>query len=617
MGEDTAQLVSPGRTRRSSSYTEPSSQPQSFTYSGPLSSSHYRAGLGGGCCHLEDTAALRMIVVWMATVAVVVFVALVVEIINQEHVVKVGDVVSDHPSCSSIGSSILALGGNAVDASVAAALCLTAALPHSVGLGGGGIMLVHDLRRNRTRVIDFLEKSPASLDFRKYTEHLDIIKRGAKSVAVPGLLAGLRLAHQKYGSGAVRRECCGWGDLLRDTITMLSRGFPLSGDWAEVKQRGLQEAVGDQEFRDFLKADGYSSPTSPASKALLATLKAIFEQPTENFYKGRVARRLVSDLEGQLSSEDLEDYAVLEREAVQVRVGDYDVVTSPSPSAGPELLALLGAIEALHQDGEATFESGDYLSSLRADLETVHGQARLLGDPANDQEHEGEPGFVSVGERTASLLDRRSLGRWRGQGGDGRDAWQTGSHLAVMDDQDLYVSTVLSLGGQFGSRTFSQGFLLNNALASFDLSQLLAEGGETASSNLLSEGRRPLSRMAPVVAVSADTCGLRILTGGALAEVTAQVLAPVLLSPNGDMNRALRTPKLVMVNGTARAEPGLNPAVVQQLNRSETVVSLEQGFSPTSALEKDQNRVTGFTDHRGGQQEDGRWATLTPKYIKT
>ena len=169
---------------------------------------------------------------------------------------------------------------------------------------------------------------------------------------------------------------------------------------------------------------------------------------------------------------------------------------------------------------------------------------------------------MSVGERTASLLDRRSLGRWRGQGGDGRDAWQTGSHLAVMDDQDLYVSTVLSLGGQFGSRTFSQGFLLNNALASFDLSQLLAEGGETASSNLLSEGRRPLSRMAPVVAVSADTCGLRILTGGALAEVTAQVLAPVLLSPNGDMNRALRTPKLVMVNGTARAEPGLNPAVV-------------------------------------------------------
>ena len=54
--------------------------------------------------------------------------------------------------------------------------------------------------------------------------------------------------------------------------------------------------MGDQEFRDFLKADGYSSPTSPASKALLATLKAVFEQPTENFYKGRVARRLVREL---------------------------------------------------------------------------------------------------------------------------------------------------------------------------------------------------------------------------------------------------------------------------------------------------------------------------------
>ena len=85
MTNDTAKLVTNNQTtKRSLSYTEP------YTFASDVPHKNYRAGLSKGCCHLEDTAALRMIVVWMATVAVVVFVALVVEIINQEHVVDVG-----------------------------------------------------------------------------------------------------------------------------------------------------------------------------------------------------------------------------------------------------------------------------------------------------------------------------------------------------------------------------------------------------------------------------------------------------------------------------------------------------------------------------------------------
>ena len=83
--------------------------------------------------------ALRMIVAWMATVAIVVFVALVVEIITTSHSVTVGDIVTDHPNCSQIGADVLRDGGNAVDAAVAAGLCLSVALPSRAGLGGGGI----------------------------------------------------------------------------------------------------------------------------------------------------------------------------------------------------------------------------------------------------------------------------------------------------------------------------------------------------------------------------------------------------------------------------------------------------------------------------------------------
>ena len=553
--------------------------------------------------------------VWMATVAIVVLVALVVEIVSQEHVVTVGDVVTDHSSCSDIGKEILQLGGNSVDAAVAAALCLAVAVPHRVGLGGGGVMMVNDLRRNQTVVIDFQEVSPAKLDIRGYTDNLATIEHGPKSSGVPGFLAGLRHAHQKYGSGALRRDCCGWGDLLRGTLHLIASGFPVSGDWQETKL-SMDSKYESQQFRNFLKVDGYSRPDSNVTKNMERTLKAIFEDPVKNFYKGSVGKRVRVDLKGHLSEDDLTAYQPVERVPIGAKVGDFSVLTAPAPSAGPELLALLGAVEQMK--GEATFEGIHYLRNLAGMLEGLHREARLLGDPMADQAHSHEPGFVSVAERTLELVRRENEARWvsprsDGQQRGGADAWQVGSHLAVMDEHDLYVSAVFSLGDLFGSRSFSQGFLLNNALANFDLSPLLPTGqlsGEKASSNLLREGRRPLSRMAPVIAVNSATCGLRILAGGPLVEVTGQVLAPLLLSPNGDMTRSLSTPKLVLVNGTVKAESSLDAGTRTQLELD----SLDQLLGPTSALEKVQNKATGFSDHRGGRQ-DNRWATLTPKYI--
>ena len=269
----------------------------------------------------------------------------------------------------------------------------------------------------------------------------------------------------------VRRECCGWGDLLRSTLDLLRRwvvlgstvhfiprGFKVAGDWDATKQAALQETRGgSQELRDFLKADGYTRPGTKATDTMEKTMNALFEDPVEQFYTGAIGRKLSADLAGHIDPTDLETYTVEEREVLRRRIGQYTVLSSPAPTAGPELLALLGAVERLKSRGETTYDGPVYLERLAALMEGLHREARLLGDPATDQEHQLETGFISVEERTRALLDRDNIARWesirqkenqvrrvRGWivgGSDpdtqvrGMDAWQAGSHLAVMDDQ--------------------------------------------------------------------------------------------------------------------------------------------------------------------------------------
>jgi len=612
MTNDTAKLVTNNQTtKRSLSYTEP------YTFTSDVPHKNYRAGLSKGCCHLEDTAALRMIVVWMATVAVVVFVALVVEIINQEHVVDVGDVITDHPNCSKIGAEILDLGGNAIDAAIAAGLCLTIAVPQSASIGGGGIMLIHQLRTNKTTVIDFQEISPKELPVQKYMDNHLIARFGKRSIAVPGLIAGLRYAHQKYGSHTIRRECCGWGDLIKKTIRLVDHGFNMPDNW----DKKFPVYMKNKNLDKFIRNGGYSRYDSDYMKIIKTTLEQLYENPEKEFYSGPVGKKLVSDMEGQFSEKDLSTYEAVEREPLSLSIGDYEVHTSPTPSSGPELLALLNAMEdmVVTSNSTETFDTPQYLTRMRNVMENVHIQQRLLGDPLANREHAHDKNYIHTSDRTLNLISKDNVMKWssgRSQGDfhETTDSFQSGTHLAVMDSKDIYVSMILSLNSPFGSGEFSQGFLLNNAMASFDQSILRESSGGDISTNQFGEGRRPLSRAAPVIAINTENpCGTRIVTGSILAEVSAQVLGPVLLSQFSDISRTIKDPKLVIVNNTVRAEVEFSRTLLKKIDEKEAIPFLKIPFSPVNALEKTKDAIHGLSDPRGGRMDD-KWQTLRPKF---
>ena len=290
-------------------------------------------------------------------------------------------------------------------------------------------------------------------------------------------------------------------------MQLLEKGFQMEAGWAS----GLDPAAVTPELRQFVEDGGYSRPGSGAKKEIVQTLELLYNDPVRNFYKGAVSRRLVADTQGHLSAGDLGGYTVVERAGLVGAVGGHQVITSPAPSAGPELLALLHTMETLVTGTNSSaggFETSAYLAQLTSAMEAVHRQQRLLGDPASDL-GDGEQ-LPDTAARARLLASKQNVAAVLG-GGGGADTggaapatdWlQAGTQVAVMDDKDVYVSLVLSLGGSLGSGQFSSGFLLNNALAGFDRGVL--GPGPGRGGNMFRESARPLYRGAPVVTTNTE-----------------------------------------------------------------------------------------------------------------
>uniref|UniRef100_A0A9J7YVG5 Gamma-glutamyltransferase 7 n=2 Tax=Cyprinus carpio TaxID=7962 RepID=A0A9J7YVG5_CYPCA len=151
-----------------------------------------RDPLAQDCACTRD--GLTVIITACLTFATGVTVALIMQIyFGDPQVYNQAAVVTDVARCTSLGFDVLGKKGSSVDAAIAASLCLGIIHPHTSGIGGGGVMLVHDIRRNESRVIDFRETAPSGI-------HQDMMLDSGLLVAVPGMISGLHQAHQLYGS---------------------------------------------------------------------------------------------------------------------------------------------------------------------------------------------------------------------------------------------------------------------------------------------------------------------------------------------------------------------------------------------------------------------------------
>jgi gamma-glutamyltranspeptidase/glutathione hydrolase len=426
-----------------------------------------------------------------------------------------GVVASDEAAASQVGASVLARGGNAVDAAAATALALGVVNPISSGIGGGGFAVVYDARTGEVHAIDFREVAPAALtpdDFVRDGEvDPSLSRRGGLAVGVPGEVAGLAYLVDHFGTLDLRA-------VVAPARRLAEAGF--GATWFVSQKAPLvSKLLPDTEplVAQLVPGGHPIAHGAPMRRPRLArTLRQIALQGAAGFYRGPVAYDLIEAIEaagGVMTREDLASYEVVSREPVRGHFHGYDIATMPLPSSGGlVLLEALGIVEATGIDLVSHGAGSSAVLQVEAEAlkHAFADRARYLGDASSARSVADR---LLAPERLARLARRVSLRRVRPHAryGDrhlgpatGDPAHDSGtSHLCVIDGDGNAVALTTTVNGYMGAKVIGErsGVVLNNEIDDFSIAPGTKNqfGLVQSDANLVGPGKRPLSSMTPTL----------------------------------------------------------------------------------------------------------------------
>jgi gamma-glutamyltranspeptidase/glutathione hydrolase len=441
-----------------------------------------------------------------------------VEPVHAQH----GIVVSSHELASQAGVEMMRQGGNAVDAAVATGFALAVVHPAAGNLGGGGFMLIR-MADGKTHFLDYREKAPAAATRDMYLDAQGNVIEGAseygyKAIGVPGSVAGMVYAEQKYGKLTLQK-------VMAPAIRLARLGYVLT--WQEA--RDLQDkylSEFPESRRIFQRNGNYYQPGELFQQPELAlTLKRIAAKP-DDFYHGALARELAAAMQkggGLITADDLANYEVKEREPVRGTYRGDEIISAPPPSSGGTVL-----IESLNiLEGYDLAKLGD--RSAQSIHFTTEAFRRAFFDRA---EFLGDPDFSKI--PVAQLIDKKYASAWRdsisaNQASASKDLKRPAifseleqyaathpqplanheaphtTHYSVVDAEGNAVAVTTTINDWFGSRVTATGlgFLMNDEMDDFSAKPGVpnADGLIQGEANAIGPGKRPLSSMTPTIVV--------------------------------------------------------------------------------------------------------------------
>ncbi len=392
-----------------------------------------------------------------------------------------GVVAAQNQKAADIGAEVLRNGGNAIDAAVATSFALGVLEPWMSGIGGIGYMQIWDAKKKKAHVINFSAVSAAKLDPADYplqggtddsmfgwpTVVEDRNIYGYSSMAVPGVVDGVRLAHETFGTRS-------WAELLAPAIGLAERGMEV--DWflsLQVTNAARHLAKSPAAKAVFL-VDGYP-PTAEAggflkNDALLASLRQIAKAGGRDYYEGELAKSIVADLAkggSKISADDLKAYKAQLVEPLRYDYHGKTLLLPPYLTAGP---SLRDAFEVAGPKIGATLSAQSYIAYIEG-LEAAY-EKRLAGM------------------------------------GDTDNGKSCTSHFCVVDGDGNMVAVTQTLLAAFGSCTMlpGSGITMNNGIMWFDT--------RPNQPNSIGAGKRPLCNMLPTLVLDGDRPWLAIGASG-------------------------------------------------------------------------------------------------------
>ncbi len=489
------------------------------------------------------------------------------QVTKSEVAVRGGVVSTQHPLASEAGARILQQGGNAIDAAVAAAVAVTVVEPMMSGIGGGGAMVVHDPATGRDVAIDFLPRAPGKATADMY--ELDAARAGVgmyewpavvgdanfvgpRSIGVPGTIAGLCLAHKRWGRLSL-------ADVLAPAIEY-AHGHVVDGYITAITAGMARRLREYPEAASIFLPDGLPPaapvrvymPVEPLRQPDLArTLQRIADNGPDEFYHGETAHLLVAEMErsgGLITAQDLASYRpVVHEETRKAQYRDYTISGLPSPCGVNTVIETLNILERFDVGGIGR-DSVEGLN-LMAQAQALAFQDRFayLADPAGQTIPDEILMSKAYAAERAKLvaLDRKidvgpgDPGAFSAEDSGTPQDRSCTTHLGVVDKDGMMVSLTNTVGDLWGSFTVARGtgVLLNDGMIWFD--------PVPGRINSVAPGKMPLSAMSNVLVHHKGRPAITIGAPGARKVMTSVIQSLVNVIDHGmSLQDAIGAPRI-------------------------------------------------------------------------
>jgi len=451
-----------------------------------------------------------------------------------------GMVVSARKEASEIGIQILEKGGNAFDAMMATELALAVSYPNAGNIGGGGFMVY---RKNTGEIggLDYREKAPLAASRDMYLDSEgNIIKGkstiGATAVGVPGTVAGVFEAQQKFGKLTVK-------EILAPVIALAKKGFIVT----EMEEKRIKRYQ-----KDFLKVNkdsilftkGWKENDTIKNFSLATTLEKIANNGKDEFYKGETAKTIVKFIQengGIITLEDLAKYEPKWRTPVTFNYDNLKVISMSPPSSGGVCLAqIMNSIEPYKLDDYGHNSKKTMQVIIEAERRAYADRSFFLGDPdfvkipmdTLVSKTYSEKRMNSFSFNKATLSSDVSYGNI-----EIVESNET-THYSIVDQYGNAVSVTTTLNGNFGSKLYSNelGFFFNNQMDDFSSKPGIPNqfGLLGAKANEIAPEKRMLSSMTPTI-VEKDGKLLMVVGSPGGSTIITSVLQTILNVHEFDM----------------------------------------------------------------------------------